>query len=164
MKSSYVRKIIKRTQSSMILMLLIFILFGCTSMPEPVKDTVITKIVDTNKPKNENFDLSMKWIAKTFNSAKSVIEYSDKEAGTINGKGDVKIGNYAIDVFVDFSLVIDVKDQRARLMFTANSYHNAAYPLAQNPIFPEIFDKFKQRVEEINTDYQKYINETNSNW
>lgn len=73
-----------------------------------------------NVGKDKIFDAAMRWISLNFKSAKSVIDYQDKTAGTIVAKGilgDLDIGtmfNYALG----FTLTFDAKDGKARYNFT----------------------------------------------
>lgn len=87
---------------------------SCATAPagEPA---AVERIIEVQKSKSEIFVASMDWIAKTFVSAKAVIEYQDKEAGKIVGHG-VALVNYAIlPVDTHFTLTIDVKDGKARI-------------------------------------------------
>ncbi|MFA9178395.1 DUF4468 domain-containing protein, partial [Klebsiella variicola] len=64
------------------------------------------------------------WVAKAFTDSNSVIQYADKEEGSIVGKGNVK---YPCDGFNDclanedvrykFTMKIDTKDDKARITF-----------------------------------------------
>lgn len=72
------------------------------------------KVIDLpEKSKEDIFVLSNKWMVETFNSAQSVIEYSDKEAGTIMGK-------YVFDYtghFVKSIIQIDARENKCRIHF-----------------------------------------------
>lgn len=69
--------------------------------------------------KDEIFERAIKWIALNFKSAKQVIDYQDKSAGSIIAKGvlpDVNLEGRHVDV--SFTLSIDVKEYKARYIFT----------------------------------------------
>lgn len=72
------------------------------------------------------FERSIKWIAQNFKSAKQVIDYQDKEAGSIIAKGIIPDVQYtpSIDstisytVSISFTLTFDTKDAKARYSYT----------------------------------------------
>lgn len=74
--------------------------------------------------KKQIFDYSKQWIAQSFNSANSVIQYSNENEGKIIGKGNIKFpctGYIECSAYannkIQFTLTIDVKDDKARLSF-----------------------------------------------
>ena len=81
----------------------------------------IQKIIDNNIAKPELFRLSMEWIAATFVSAKSVIEYQDKDEGIIMGKGFTTLTGPLLDLPVDvyFTIKIEVKDNKSRITISS---------------------------------------------
>ncbi|MFW1954318.1 DUF4468 domain-containing protein [Acinetobacter guillouiae] len=86
----------------------------------------LTEIVEINgKNKDQIFEDSRVWIAKNFNSANDVIQYADKSSGQIIAKGitgltclpemgKLQCMGYSSIRFA-FTLIIDVKDNKARL-------------------------------------------------
>lgn len=69
--------------------------------------------------KDEIFERAIKWIALNFKSAKQVIDYQDKSAGSIIAKGilpEVSLEGRYVDI--SFTLSIDVKENKARYVFT----------------------------------------------
>ena len=149
-----------------ILGVFVVLLFGGCATMGPVADTSVVKIVEFDKAKDQAFDLSMRWLAETFKSAKSVIEYSDKAVGTINGKGIVSVpGELGIPVDVSFSLIVDVKDGKARLTFKAISVSfQMSGPATESALNPPIFESFKKRVDELSESYRKYLSSTSTDW
>jgi len=104
-------------------------LISCGSMtkfsipsPEPV-----TKNVETKTNQNSNFIKANEWMVQSFNDAKSVIQFKDKEAGIVNGKYLMKTGFiYRSDKFNDepsfYSVItIRVKDSLSRIEINAPS-------------------------------------------
>ena len=74
------------------------------------------------------------WFVETFNSAESVIEYQDKEAGKVMGK---YVFNYTEGIYfysVKQTISIDVKDNRYRIVIndpyfkTTGDALNGTYP------------------------------------
>jgi hypothetical protein len=100
------------------------------------------------------------------NSAKAVIQYSDKEAGTINAKGIVVVfGLFGIPMSINFSLIIDVKDSQARLTFkalsvetTVGTNHNTV------AVNSGMAAKFKEQADAMTKDYEQFMKETKSGW
>ena len=57
------------------------------SIPSPES---ATKNVQTKTNKNSNFIKANEWMVQSFNDAKSVIQFKDKEAGIFKGKYPIK--------------------------------------------------------------------------
>ena len=93
---------------------------GAAGYPNPFEFETIDSMSGS---KNEIFANANEWVAKTFNSAKDVIQMNDKEAGRIIAKGvmesDVDMGIAGIsDFFVSFTMSIYVKDGKTKIDFT----------------------------------------------
>ena len=74
--------------------------------------------------KNQIYERSKIFIAENFKSAKAVIEYDNKEQGTLIGNGNVMYpcGNFFTcgalkNVRITFQMRIDVKDEKIRITF-----------------------------------------------
>ncbi len=106
--------------------LLLFSIFfsSCMSAPAilPPDQLIIRRVIEVQKPKEELYSISMNWMAKTFKSAKAVIEYQDKEEGKIIGKG-MMVVKYGLGIPADtfFTLTIETKDNKLRIS-VENSY------------------------------------------
>ena len=78
-------------------------------------------IFNTDKSKDEVFDVSLEWMAKTFVSSKAVIEHKDKPSGKIIGKGYItmitQVPGMSVPIEYHFTLSIEVKEDRYRLYF-----------------------------------------------
>ena len=108
-------------------------LFSCTAqaymgakLDKPLTDEELktTKIFEyDNLNKEQIFNLSLQWMAETFVSSKSVIEYQDIESGKIIGNGKIhyNIQETAITLPVEipcyFNLSISCKENRLRIQF-----------------------------------------------
>lgn len=101
------------------------------------KDLVFTKIVQNIKiTKDEIYNRALSFYIRTYKDAKSVLQQQDKEAGIIIGKGlfsDFYISkgtfkylgnkNTVSDYYSAYHIMrIDIKDGRARIIVTVNSY------------------------------------------
>lgn len=78
---------------------------------------------DTSLSKSQYFESSLKWLAKTFNDSKAVLEYNDKETGEIVGKGLIVIDNVTS---LKFTVSIICKDGRAKIVID-NIYSLVTY-------------------------------------
>lgn len=90
------------------------LLASCATAPA-AGPTATERIIEVQKSKSEIFVASMDWIAKTFVSAKAVIEYQDKEAGKIVGHGSALVNYAVIPADTHFTFTIDIKDSKARI-------------------------------------------------
>lgn len=88
--------------------------------------TEYQRIVDIPNVKQDAiYEKSRQWVAKNFQSANAVIQYQDKETGSIIGKGNAKIpcssGIICLDgssQHLEFTFQVDSKDNRARISFS----------------------------------------------
>jgi hypothetical protein len=85
----------------------------------PMEMRLFEKIFEIqNTPKNELYIRANAWFVDTFNSAESVIQFQDKEAGKIMGKYKmyILVGQpVSLTVGVTSIITVDVKDNMARL-------------------------------------------------
>lgn len=94
-----------------------------TKLPTPMtKEEMSLKVVyETELKSDKVFDLSLEWLAKTFTSSKSVIEYQDKLAGKIIGNGQInyplKSMGMSVPIPCYFTMSIEIKENRYRLVF-----------------------------------------------
>ncbi|MBN6492793.1 DUF4468 domain-containing protein [Acinetobacter pittii] len=90
---------------------------------EPLKE--VSEVVELpNMTQKQIYDSSKIWIAKSFKSANSVIQYEDASTGTIIGKGNM---NYPCkgawncmanaENLILFTVKVDTKDNKARITF-----------------------------------------------
>ena len=82
-------KIIKAAVLFVILILFMSCFASRIQIPSP--ETEI-KNVETKSNKNSNFIKANEWMVQSFNDAKSVIQFKDKEAGIVKGKYLMKTG------------------------------------------------------------------------
>jgi len=96
---------------------------SCGSMPvAPVEDRTVQKVHDIALTKNEIYDLSLEWVAKTFIDSREVIELKDKDNGKVIGKGLTsfrgKVGWFSADIPCRFTLILEAKDNKYRTTYT----------------------------------------------
>jgi hypothetical protein len=104
---------------SFVLALVIFT--SCAMSYQAIKfDQPYSKVFeDLPGNKNQLFVKANEWMIKTFISAQSVIQYSDKEEGALIGKyllhGTEGYGSYAIDTRIFAKIDIRIKDNKAMI-------------------------------------------------
>lgn len=105
---------------------LVVVVSGCAGM-QPVSEAdrtfnAVFEVPDSSKDKI--FTATKIWIAENFRSAKSVIEYENKEEGTLIGNGVIPYPCSGLecvakaDWSVPFTLRVDIKDQKFKLTFS----------------------------------------------
>ncbi len=95
--------------------------FALTATTEPMQNVVEIVNLD-GKSKDQIYEGSKVWIAKSFKSSNNVIQYQNPEAGSIIGKGNMQFpckgfidcGAFGNDR-VNFTIQIEAKDNKARV-------------------------------------------------
>ena len=120
-------------------------------------------IFNTDKSKDEVFDVSLEWMAKTFVSSKSVIEHKDKPSGKIIGKGYItmitQVPGMSVPIEYHFTLSIEVKEDRYRLYFENFKTGTQKVPLQgiyQTEV--KILNDLKVKLDELGNSLNEYIN------
>lgn len=158
---------------------------GCMTMPTPTDKKMddLIEIIDVpNKTKVQIFEDSRIWIAQSFKSANNVIQYADKDTGSIVGKGNIA---YPCDGFVDcgafgkdkinFTIKIDSKDNKARVTISDITRTNLTYVQGgynanigkELPInLVEHQQKITMKLKDVVGQYKTAItsSNTNQNW
>lgn len=119
------------------------------------------KVIDLpEKSKDDIYVLANKWMVETFNSAESIIQYSDKEAGTIMGK-------YVFDYpghFVKSIIQIDVRDNKCRIYFKNPVIKNIERDLDYRSMRSnESMILTNNRWRELGGDFSNYL-QTSEEW
>lgn len=80
-------------------------------------DLTYVSVLDFEESQNDLYIKANQWAVETFNSAESVIQFSDKDAGIIMGKytSDIKVGVY--NGMSKSTIKIELKDKKVRLTF-----------------------------------------------
>jgi hypothetical protein len=96
------------------------ILYGCgTMMGAKASEEArrFEKIIDIpNLSKSEIYIKANAWFVETFNSAESVIEFQDKEAGKIMGKYTYKYDEGVCTYMVRQTISIDIRENKIRFI------------------------------------------------
>ena len=111
--------------------------------------------IDSTK-KNELYVRANNWMVETFKDAKSVIQFADKESGTVTGKyllGAITGGTrYQSATYVYALIKVQVKDGAAKITITPDSFrYLKSYTLysrekAQNDI-QLLMDSFERAIK-----------------
>ena len=96
--------------------IVVLLSISCATInPSEVKGT--TKVVEVSgASKDELFVKASSWLVDAFNSAKSVIQFSDKEAGIIKGKYVIDFPQLTAQGSCDATITIECKDEKCRLI------------------------------------------------
>lgn len=145
----------------------LFILASCSALsttPATQEELVLSEVLNfEGQSKSEIYDKSILWIAETFNNSNAVIKVKDKEKGKILGKGVASCKpNSLISVKFQFTLKLDVKDGKARIMFDDWWTYNGA-PLVKIDN-KELAKPVKFELSKILESYQSYISLKEDNW
>lgn len=104
-----------------LVMLSIFlVLSGCATNPAITNSTTYFDVVEVNGVSSADLFVKINlWFVDAFKSAKSVIEFSDKDAGVIKGKYLFEGfgGQWASPYDCESTLTIETKDGRYRISF-----------------------------------------------
>ncbi|TXE07562.1 DUF4468 domain-containing protein [Algoriphagus aquimarinus] len=92
---------------------------GSKALQETPQPKIAT--FENEHDKDTNFILANEWMVETFNNAQSVIQFTDKESGTVKGKYIVRAGYTSTSPYIAstealFSIItIRVKDNGCRI-------------------------------------------------
>ncbi|WFF39295.1 DUF4468 domain-containing protein [Moraxella nasibovis] len=136
-------------------------LVGCATTSGTVSEPMNTyqRIVDVPNVKQDMvYEGSRQWVAKNFKSANSVIQYQDKETGSVIGKGNMSYPcsflrcSGGTSPVLQFTFQVDSKDNRARVSFSDLTIHT---PSAVSPITgirsPEMNEKVIKENDKTQT-------------
>jgi hypothetical protein len=152
--------------------LIITIFTGCASTKINPDMASFEKVVDfPNMSKEQIFDKSNIWAVKSFNKADSVIEYSDKDTGTIAGKFTYTASILKFGQNVDRArciLTLKIKDNKAKISISMAEIHiNGAYGVQtwREPTLSEFKKlKFEPACEALAQDFEKTIKKPDTDW
>ena len=111
------------------MVLAFFLLSGCSSLQVktlPITPIEITEVVNVpNQSKSDIFNFAREWFTTYFVSGEAVIDYENKDAGTIIGKSIAKNGYGFLGsryYKIHYKLKVDVKDNKMRITGTLTRY------------------------------------------
>ena len=150
----------KKLNILLILGLALLLMSCATVKPSEVKG--MTKVVDVpGVSKDELFVRASSWMVETFNSSKSVTQYSDKEAGIIKGKYVIDFPQLTAQGSCDATITIECKDEKCRLIIddpydfrVKDIYSTRIVNMTQNG-----FDTVIGNISYVCESFEKYIKE-----
>lgn len=147
----------------------IFLLSGCMTWEAVSISEANSHVYEIpGKLKNKLFLDANNWMVSTFNSAESVIEYSDKEEGAIIGKyllsGHVRNSTYSsIDTRVYAKINIWVKDNKAKIDIKPTGEWN--YDASGMTVYNYSPEQATADMNALADDFYKAIQkQTTTNW
>lgn len=165
-----------------LMVVLAIMVSGCAGMqPIAEADRTFNAVFETpGSSKDKIFTATKVWIAENFRSAKAVIEYENKEEGTLIGNGVIPYPCSGLDCVakgnwtVPFTMRVDMKEQKFKLTFTNISvarpplYANGVYyPAGNDPIHLQgDLDSIKPKLLGFGSDLKASIHKDSGskNW
>ena len=146
-----------------IIVLVVFtlLLASCTTIkPSEVKG--VTKVVEVSgASKDELFVKASSWLVDAFNSAKSVIQFSDKEAGVIKGKYRITFPQFLETGECEATFTVECKDGKCRLIID-DPYNFRADDIYSTRITNMTKEGYESVTNDINAlclSFEKYLKE-----
>jgi hypothetical protein len=110
-------------------LLAVLALFSCVSMGETLTEPLsYNEVVDiAGVSSSDLFTKANMWFVDAFKNADSVIQFSDRDSGTIKGKyvSDLVLSNVQ-QYLITTTITVEVKDEKYRILFTDPNYKQYA--------------------------------------
>jgi hypothetical protein len=133
-----------------------------------MEERSMQKVHEIDLTKNEIYDVSLEWMARTFFDNKEVIEIKDRENGKIISKGIVmfkgKIGWFSADIPCRFTMTLEAKDSKYRT--TYNNFVALHGESQSRPVPLEEkahVDAVKAKLAVVDEDLFGYLKKSKSN-
>ena len=146
----------------------IFLFISCASYT-PVEMSPLTQQFQIDKEKDELYISANNWMVENFNNAKSVIQFSDKESGTVTGKYLLKetytySGYTASEVGIYAIIKLQVKDGAAKITVTSDNFQSVTSTLVDEQ-YRYGKEDAEAQVNGLISSFEQYIlNDTSGNW
>lgn len=140
---------------------ILFSFYACTnSETKTTENKSFTYIHTAQLNKKDLYNKIMVWMAKTYNSAKDVIQLQNPESGQIIGKGVTSFLNIVVEIPCEYTISIDIKDKKYRVIFeqfTAlwGEHHNMPQPVDTDMYLEQLEKKMKYLSDNLDS----FINE-----
>lgn len=124
------------------ILLITVLLHGCAAaFPLKPEETSYQKIIELPaQSKGHIYEKSRQWIAERFKSAKSVIEYENKEEGVIIANNSMTRPESVVHIsggsIITYTMKEEIKDNKARLTF--NNFE-ALVPTTHNALTGQVY-------------------------
>lgn len=156
----------------LLIIFLIGIFFSCAQphkLDNP-ENLIFQKVHEVKLDKNDIYERSLEWMAKTFVSSKSVIEYKDKEDGKIVGNASSEVMAGVFTLPVEFTMSIECKENKYRATFENFMvyYLDGDFkPTNRNRlIYKEHWDSLRLTLENLDHNLYEFLSNTkeDENW
>jgi hypothetical protein len=156
--------------SALFLIIIVFMSCGVMSRVEIATPEPAIKNVETKSNKDSNFIKANEWMVQSFNDAKSIIQFKDKEAGIVKGKYLMKAGVIVTSQYVRSTpsfysvITIRVKDSVSRIEINAPSGMYSQKYMGVEYGFTE--ELFLTKVNVLISEFETYMKKEskNDNW
>lgn len=119
--------------------------------------TEIEKIEDLDS--EQLFEISQEWFNKNFNSSGAAVDFCDKDMGRIIGRNIAKTFSYQYSGHYYYSVLIDVKNEKARISLKYQSDASLDGDFGLTPKNPQFQEIVTNEFQEIAEEYFEFINE-----
>ncbi|UGU17719.1 DUF4468 domain-containing protein [Sinomicrobium kalidii] len=154
-------------------LLILFIIanvFGACSVKYiPVTMEPVEKTFEIDGSKEDLYVKANNWMAETFVSSKSVIQFADKEAGIVTGRylfkdfGGVNLYSGYKDFGEIYAIIkIQVKDNASKITIDAEDFTEVQSSLNESYRFTK--EKAIQKINDLITSYESYLRNTDSSF
>lgn len=139
------------------------LLTSCYSlMPTSVSLEPISKTIETTGDKDELYVKSNNWMVETFNNAKSVIQFTDKESGTVIGRYLLEDNSFNynyqyIERTIYAIIKLEVKDDAARITISPQPFDTTHKKEQAASI---VYSK----IENLMLSYENYLSKKEVSW
>ena|ERR1035437_2484093 len=129
--------------------LTILLLSSCATTQTAFTPITLTETATVIGSKNDVYVKANLWLVDVFNSAKSVIQFSDKDAGVIKGKYNLYFkssGQYIGELEKDAIITLNASENQLTITVTCDGrpFGFGLYPLTQmNSDLNGLIEKFK---------------------
>jgi hypothetical protein len=142
------------------------VLLNCAgTLTTAPKDINYQRVIEVIGGRDTLYAKSLQWLAKTYTDSKEVIEYKDKDAGKIIGRGATTVlynptGIAPIYLNIRYAITIEVKDNKSRITF--DQIYNPQSPAA--PIWLDSWNRLQPKYKELVDNYAEYLEAANDDW
>mgnify|MGYP000420393192 CR=1 FL=1 len=139
------------------------VLAGCATKPfSPVESSSVVEVSGLSQ--QELFDKTRQWFSQYFVSGKSVVDYENRELGTIIGNGVSEIGRDPFGMItysIHYNIKIETKDGKFRATTKISKHTNtdSSNTYDVNHLSVKREEMAAAHVEKIVSDIKKYISE-----
>lgn len=143
-----------------LMVLLVGVLAGCAGvMPIPPEEMNAQRVIEVpDATKSQLFDRSRMWFASAFKHANNVIQYENKENGSIMGKGTIQCNGLQYKNSLQISVNTDVKEGKARITIHGLSLNNPDF--GEMGVQRGIWEDMQPNINDMMTSYEQAVKPT----